>query len=74
MVELIELSEIAAILWLPALRVASMRAPAVGVAIVLVRVHAEPKMCPSPSGVHPCACIREVESGTRAEERSDANY
>ena len=49
-----------------------MRAPTVVVAIAL-GVQAEPKMCPSPSGFHPCDCIREVESGTRAEERSDAN-
>lgn len=30
-----------------------------------------PKLCPSPSGWHPCACIREVESGTKTEEVQD---
>lgn len=33
-----------------------------------VGTQAVPEMCPSPSGWHPCDCIREVESGTRVEE------
>ena len=31
------------------------------------------KMCPSPSGFHPCDCIIEVESGSRAEEVAAEN-
>ena len=31
------------------------------------------KLCPSPGGWHPCACIHEVESGTRAEEVGHAD-
>ena len=33
-----------------------------------VSLAAATKMCPSPSGFHPCDCIIEVESGSRAEE------
>ena len=31
------------------------------------------KLCPSPGGWHPCSCIHEVESGTRAEEVAHAD-
>lgn len=36
-------------------------------AVVLAVVHAV-EQCPTPSGWHPCDCVREVASGTIAEE------